>query len=92
MHTIANNTELSILDESYMIVKEFQMAVKLDEENMLLLVYDFNFDLMQINYKTEGILNRVNKELGLKIESCFKIQLADYGVEFYDETLNMDIF
>ncbi len=61
-----------------LIIKEYLMAVKLDEENKLLFAYDIKEKI--IDEQSEGILSEVNEVMYQKIASYFHIKPEDFGV------------
>ncbi|NCO27603.1 MAG: hypothetical protein COT46_04395 [Sulfurimonas sp. CG08_land_8_20_14_0_20_36_33] len=73
----------------YLILKTYYMAIALDTDNKCLLSY--NYQDGQINISSKGILTTVNTELGEMLESFFKIELSDYGVELYDELFSLEV-
>ena len=67
--------------------KKSKIAVKKDEDDTLLLVYDIEDGI--VREETEGILRTTEPEIGEEIAEFFKINLADYGVELYSEDIFM---
>ncbi|MBW6487519.1 hypothetical protein [Sulfurimonas sp.] len=66
-----------------LIIKKHNMAIKKDEENKLLLAYDFKDN--EIQEHTEGILKEVNQEIGDAIQQYFNVNLTDYGLIVINE-------
>ncbi|MDK2070638.1 hypothetical protein PT510_08505 [Aliarcobacter butzleri] len=58
------------------IIKEYSMAIKLDEENKILYAYDIKNNVVDENSK--HILSEVNNLIYEKIKSHFKINPKDY--------------
>lgn len=65
----------------------YNIAVEIDSEESKLLMYDYRDN--EVDYSTEGILTKINSEIGKKIEEHFGIELYNFDVEVYDETLSM---
>lgn len=61
-----------------LIIKEYLTAIKLDQENKLLFVYDIKDNI--IDEQSEGILSEVNELMYQKISSYFHIKPEDFGV------------
>ena len=74
-------TLMTFIDSNY------DIAVVIDSEESKLLMYDYRNN--EIDYSTEGILTKINDEIGKKIEEHFGIELYNFDVEVYDETLSM---
>ena len=73
----------------YLSIKAYDIRIALDTKNNHLLSY--NYQDGQINISSKGILTTVNTELGEILESFFKIELSDYGVELYDELFRLEV-
>ena len=58
------------------IIKEYSMAIKLDEENKILYAYDIKNNVVDENSK--HILSEANNLIYEKIKSHFKINPKDY--------------
>lgn len=71
------------INNSPLIIPDFNEGIILDSENGVLLSYDLTTD-NEINYTTEGKLMEVCSEMAGKIESHYGISVSDYGVEIKD--------
>ena len=71
-----------------LIIKEYLTAIKLDEDNKLLLAYDIKDNI--IDEKSEGILSEVNEVMYQKIALHFLIKPEDYGVYIGDRVTKED--
>ncbi len=71
-----------------LIIKEYLTAIKLDEDNKLLLAYDIKDNI--IDEKSEGILSEVNEVMYQKIASYFHIKPEEYGVYIGDRVTKED--
>ena len=60
------------------IIKEYSMAIKLDEVNKILYSYDIKNDIVDENSKE--ILTQTNNLIYEKIKSHFKINPQDFGL------------
>ena len=74
---------------NYFILEKYNMAIVLDTSNEMLL--DYSHKNKEIDISSEGILKAVNAEISESIENHFKIELSDYGVEIYDESITMEM-
>ena len=63
-------------------IEKYNLAIKKDEENKLLLEYDLRNN--EIQEHTEGILKEVNQEIADLIQQRFDIKLSDYGIKIVD--------
>ena len=63
-------------------IEKYNLAIKKDEENKLLLAYDLRNN--EIQEHTEGILKEVNQEIADLIQQRFDIKLSDYGIKIVD--------
>lgn len=70
------------MQKNTLIVKNYNLAVVKDDDNMLLLSYDLKDD--EIQQHTEGILKEVNQEIADLIQQRFDINLSDYGIKVVD--------
>ena len=61
------------------IIKDYSMAIKLDEVNKILYSYDIKNDIVDENSKE--ILTQTNNLIYGKIKSYFKINSEDYGLK-----------
>lgn len=66
------------MKENILIINKYNMAVKKDNDNMVLLSYDINND--EIQEHTEGILKKVNQDIADTIQQYFNIDLMSYGL------------
>lgn len=64
--------------EKMLIIKEYSIIIKLDEDNKLLFAYDFKNGI--IKEESEGILIEVNDFIYENIKSGFNINPESYGV------------
>ena len=67
-----------------LIINTHRMAVRKDDEKMILLSFDLNENNEALS-ATEGILSKVNSELSCIIQDHFHINIADYGIEVFDD-------
>lgn len=63
-------------------IEKYNLAIKKDEENKQLLVYDLRNN--EIQEHTEGILKEVNQEIADSIQRDLDIDLCDYGLKVVD--------
>ena len=70
------------------IIKEYSMAIKLDEENKILYAYDIKNDIADVNSKE--ILMQSNNIIYEKIQSHFKINPKYYGLNINHYTNEED--
>ena len=62
-----------------LVIKEYLTAIKFDEENKLLFVYDIKDNI--IDEQSEGILSEINEVMYQKISSYFHIKPEHFGVQ-----------
>ena len=70
------------------IIKDYSMAIKLDEVNKILYSYDIKNDIVDENSKE--ILTQTNNLIYGKIKSHFKINSEDYGLNINHYTNEED--
>ncbi len=70
------------------IIKEYSMAIKLDEENKILYAYDIKNNIVDENSK--HILSEANNLIYKKIKSHFKINPKYYGLNINHYTTEED--
>ena len=70
------------------IIKDYSMAIKLDEVNKILYAYDIKNDIADVNSKE--ILMQSNNIIYEKIQSHFKINPKDYGLNINHYTTEED--
>lgn len=83
---IANNLEYERFENKSVIVCD--MSIKVDEENRLIFASDIISGEI-IDTASEGILREVNSYIATKIENELNINIVDYGVEIFDETISI---
>jgi len=64
------------------------MFIKVDEDNKILLSSDI-VDKEFIDASSQGILKEVNSYIAKKIEDKLNINIVDYGVEVFDESVSV---
>lgn len=69
--------------ENVAIIKEFDIAIKLDDG----VVLGYEIEHGEILLYTEGIIREVCQELGDSIKSAFDIVLADFGIAVIEDTI-----
>ena len=70
------------------IIKEYSMAIKLDEENKILYAYDIKNNVVDENSK--HILSEVNNLIYEKIKSHFNLDPLDFGLNINHYTNGED--
>lgn len=85
MFEIVDNIEFVGCKKKLAVVGD--MFIKVDEENKILLVNDI-VNHAYIDISSRGILREVNSDIATKIETKLKVDLAEYGVEIFDEELS----
>lgn len=68
---------------------EHQLYIEIDRETKVL--YASDYLLGDVFYSTKGRLTTVNAALGAEIEEYFQIELLEYGVSVFNETISMSI-
>lgn len=63
------------------------LAIDIDLENKELIAYDYL--LGDVFLTTGGRLKKTNSDLANEIENHFEIVLSDFGVEVFDEEINI---
>ncbi len=72
------------------IIKEYSMAIKLDEKNKILQAYEIKNNVVEQNSKE--ILTEANNLIYEKIKSHFKINTQDFGLHinhYTNEKMNI---
>lgn len=68
--------------------KRYNLAIKQDEDNKILLSYELENE--KIDENTEGILKELDEEIGNEVAAYFNITLSDYNVTLIDEKYSME--
>lgn len=72
------------------IIKDFNMAIKIDDNTKELLAYDVKNGVAEL--ESEGILKEVNQELYNALETHLNINPNEYGIEINNEEVSLQIF
>lgn len=71
------------------IIKDFNMAIKIDDNTKELLAYDVKNGVAEL--ESEGILKEVNQELYNALETNLNINPSEYGIEINNEEVSLQI-
>lgn len=71
------------------IIKDFNMAIKIDDNTKELLAYDVKNGVAEL--ESEGILKEVNQELYNALETQLNINPNEYGIEINNEEVSLQI-
>lgn len=71
------------------IIKDFNMAIKIDDNTKELLAYDVKNGVAEL--ESEGILKEVNQELYNALETNLNINPNEYGIEINNEEVSLQI-
>lgn len=71
------------------IIKDFNMAIKIDDNTKELLAYDVKNGVAEL--ESEGILKEVNQELYNALETHLNINPNEYGIEINNEEVSLQI-
>ena len=81
----ANNIEFEGYGKKSAVVSS--MFIKVDEDNKILVVSDV-INTEYIDTSSEGILKEVNSDIAHRIEEKLNINIADYGVEIFNDFIS----